>query len=111
MTTIMSWGNSEGTKGRCDGKCHSAAGGVCKCMCGGRYHGAARQPGGVEQAVRDTWEDAIQEAEKKARDEGMELDTSRLRKFIGLEPANYAKEVNPANHEIGIQCRLPLEVG
>jgi len=110
MTTIMTWGNSEGTKGRCDQKCHGAKGSVCKCMCGGRYHGAAHRPGGVEQAVRDTWEEAIEQAEQKAKAEGMELDVSRLRKFIGLEPANSANHANHANHEIAVQGRLPLEV-
>jgi len=100
MSTIMTWGNSEGTKGRCDAKCHSAIHPTCKCMCGGRYHGSARRPGGVEQAVRDTWEEAIKEAEQKAQAESMELDTSRLRKFIGLGPST----------EIATQGRLPLEV-
>ena len=104
MTTIMTWGNSDGTKGRCDDRCHSAIHPTCKCMCGGRYHSTARQPGGVEQAVRDTWEEAIQEAELKAKAEGMELDTSRMRKFIGLEP----KPMVIA--EIATQGRLPLEV-
>lgn len=104
MTTIMTWGNSEGTKGRCDARCHGAANPKCVCMCGGRYHGAARRPGGVEQVVRDTWEVAIQEAEQKAKAEGMELDTSRLRKFIGLEPKPVAEA------EVTTQGRLPLEV-
>jgi len=99
-------------------------------MCGGRYHGSAHQPGGVEQAVKDTWEEAVQEAEQKAAAEGMELDTSRLREFIGLEPANHAIQDKQDNHanganpgtrrgwgtikrdnqQTGIQCRLPLEV-
>ena len=105
MTTIMTWGNSEGTKGRCDASCHNAKYSKCVCMCGGRYHGAAHQPGGVEQAVHETWEDAIQEAERKAKAEGMELDTSRLRKFIGLQ-------TKPGNIETQnyVQGRLPLEV-
>ena len=115
MTTIMSWGDSSGTRGRCDARCHQAIHPQCVCMCGGRYHGAAHRAGGVEQAVRDTWEEAIQEAEQKAKAEGMELDTSRLRKFIGLEPAKHATHANHANHvnhanEIAVQGRLPLEV-
>jgi len=109
MTTIMTWGNSEGTKGRCDGKCHSAKGSVCKCMCGGKFHGSANQLGGVEQAVKDSWEEAVQDAEQKAAAEGMELDTSRLRKFIGLDnPAIHANHTSP---DISVQGRLPLEVG
>jgi hypothetical protein len=66
-------------------------------VCGGRLHSSAHRPGGVEQAVKDTWEEAIQEAEAKAKAEGMELNTSRLRKFIGLEPANPAKADNLSN--------------
>ena len=104
MTTLMTWGNSEGTKGRCDAKCHAALHPECKCMCGGRYHGATHRPGGVEQAVRDNWEEAIEEAEQKACVEGMELDTNRLRKFIGLEPQP------DANVNVTIQGRLPMEV-
>jgi hypothetical protein len=108
MTTIMTWGNSEGTKGRCDARCHGATTPVCKCMCGGRYHGAAWRPGGVEQAVRDTWEEAVQEAEEKSKAEGMKLDTSRLRRFIGLEIK--AVPVIKTNGEMSVQGRLPLEV-
>lgn len=38
MTTIMSIGNSEGTR-RCDARCHDATSQECDCICGGRYHG------------------------------------------------------------------------
>ncbi|MCX7912194.1 MAG: hypothetical protein N2506_04450 [Dehalococcoidales bacterium] len=55
-------------------------------MCNGSYHGAAYRPGGVEQAVRDTWEEVISQAEAKARTEGFELDTTRLRRLINTEP-------------------------
>ena len=51
--TVMSWGNSEGTQGRCDEKCHSAVGPDCHCMCGGRYHGANLRPGGLPGAMKD----------------------------------------------------------
>ncbi len=40
MTTVLSVGNSEGAR-RCDARCHDAEpGGVCDCVCGGRYHAA-----------------------------------------------------------------------
>lgn len=29
MTTLMQWGNSDGIKGRCDEKCHSASESAC----------------------------------------------------------------------------------
>jgi len=115
MATLMTWETSGGKKGRCDAKCHGATGSVCRCMCGGRYHGAAHRPGGVEQAVRDTWEEAIEQAEQKAKAEGMELDTSRLRKFIGLEDEPMIKlkaELASGSYhgEIAVQGRFPLEV-
>ena len=46
MATLMTWGNSDGTKGRCDARCHDAKEPECSCMCQGRYHGI-----GQEQAV------------------------------------------------------------
>ena len=73
MATIMSWGNSKGTKGRCDAKCHNAAGTRCRCMCGGRFHGAAHQPGGIQGAVRKHWNEVFDEAMKQAQEHGMEL--------------------------------------
>ncbi|MBA7701387.1 hypothetical protein ES703_110123 [subsurface metagenome] len=113
MVTLMTWRSSGGEKRSCNATCHTAKLPKCVCICGGRYHGKAHQPGGVEKAVRDTWEEAINEAEHKAQAEGMELDTSRLRKFIELEPSNHANSANGANHanhEIAVQGRLPLEV-
>lgn len=99
MTTIMTWETSGGKKGRCDNHCHSALHPKCVCACGGRYHGSAHQPGGVEQAMHNTWEETIQEAEQKAKAEGIELDTSQLRKLIGLSVPT----------EVATQGSLPLE--
>ena len=90
----MSWGKSDGTKGRCDARCHNAKGSVCHCCCGGAFHGSTHQPGGVEQVVKDHWEQAIEDAEQKAREEGVEIDTAGLRKLIGIEkPTEEAKTV------------------
>ncbi|MBA7594292.1 hypothetical protein ES703_01232 [subsurface metagenome] len=110
MATIMSWGNSSGTRGRCDARCHNAKHPKCVCMCGGRFHGSANQPGGVEQTVRDYWDDVVDEAEKKAREEGLELETERWTKnrqrILGeLPKLNKSKKQQQA-----IQYRLPLEV-
>lgn len=35
---------------RCDARCHNAKQPRCKCICGGRFHGAARVSGGMEKA-------------------------------------------------------------
>jgi len=57
MTTLMSWGNTNGTKGRCDARCHNARGKDCRCMCAGRYHGK----GSGTQAIRDAQEGFLEE--------------------------------------------------
>ena len=76
----MSWRTSGGKKGSCNANCHNAKHPECRCACGGKMHGAANRPGGVEQAVRDYWDDVIDEAEKKAKEEGLELETERWAK-------------------------------
>lgn len=71
MTTMMTWGNSEGTKGRCDAKCHTAKSPIdkCKCMCGGAYHGGAR--GDRIQAIRSRFgPEILDRARKRAQDLG-----------------------------------------
>ena len=111
MSTIMSWGDSSGTRGRCDAHCHNAKHPKCVCCCGGRFHGSANQPGGVEHAVRDYWDDVLDEAQKKAKEEGLALETERWTKnrqrILGELPTK-SKPVNkkPAAY----QYRLPLEV-
>ncbi len=75
MTTLMQWSNSDGIKGRCDAKCHTADEPDCVCMCGGRYHGKGRIPGELEAAVQDTWEEVVSAARLRAVAEGFELVT------------------------------------
>lgn len=96
MTTIMSWGNSDGTKGLCDGKCHNAEGTRCRCMCGGRFHGAARQPGGVVEVIRKNWEEAIGEVEAEALARGAVLDLDPMRELCGLTPQHEIVQPEPA---------------
>ena len=74
MATVMSWGNSEGVKGRCDAKCHNAKTPKCECMCGGAYHGAALQAGGVEKVQRESWDEVLEAAKRKAAELGFELE-------------------------------------
>lgn len=110
MATIMTFQSSSGKKRACTATCHNAKHDKCTCICGGKLHGSANLPGGVEQAVKNNWEEAIREAEQKAAAEGMELDTSQLRKIIGLEPANHNNDTNYDEVPPGAQWRLPLEV-
>lgn len=74
MTTLMTWGNSDGIKGRCDAKCHEAHEPECKCMCGGKFHGKANQPGGIEKALKDEWDGVLEKAQQLANQEGVKLD-------------------------------------
>ncbi len=72
MTTLMSWGNSDGIKGRCDDKCHNATGLDCDCMCGGRFHGRARD-GSLDKAVRQHWSEIEKKARARAEREGYDI--------------------------------------
>ncbi len=74
MATLMTWGDSEGIKGRCDAKCHHATTPKCECMCGGRFHGKARQPGGLEEAVEEFWDEVLFNALERAEREGLQLE-------------------------------------
>ena len=48
MTTLISYGNSEGTR-RCDARCYSASAPDCDCICGGMNHGK-----GFDAAAQNT---------------------------------------------------------
>jgi hypothetical protein len=50
MATLITYGNSEGTR-RCDARCHDATEPNCDCICGGRNHGV-----GLKQAEKNTRE-------------------------------------------------------
>ena len=84
MVTAMTWGNSEGTKGRCDAKCHNATKDDCDCMCGGRYHGANNKPGGLEKAVQEHSEEVFEAAKRKAAEQGLDLDAKTPAELFGM---------------------------
>lgn len=108
MTTIMSWRSGGGKKGSCNANCHGAKLPKCVCICGGRFHGSASRPGGVEQTVRDYWDDVLEESQRKAEEQGLELETERWAKnrqrILGAAP-----QAKRARQEVN-QLRLPLEV-
>ncbi len=76
MATVMTWETSGGSKGRCDDKCHSAKEPKCVCMCGGRYHGVANKPGGLDQARKEFGEEILKDAERRAREGNLQLQAS-----------------------------------
>lgn len=79
----MTWGNNEGTKGRCDAGCHGATSGPCRCMCGGRYHGASLSKGGVQERMREFGEEVLASAKARATAEGFELHARSLGELFG----------------------------
>jgi hypothetical protein len=66
MVTLISYGNSEGTR-RCDARCYDAGEGTaCECICGGKNHAA-----GKKKAVEQTRELADQWLEEYCQQEGI----------------------------------------
>lgn len=53
LATAISYGNSDGTVGRCDAKCHEATKPDCDCICGGRLHGSGSSAAAIEQLTED----------------------------------------------------------
>jgi len=76
MATVMSWSNSEGVKGRCDGRCHNAKGTKCRCMCGGRLHGKARD-GTLLEVLDKHAKEIFDAARQRCKEKGFTLDTSK----------------------------------
>jgi hypothetical protein len=68
--TTMTWGNSEGTKGRCDAECHMAKCQDCRCLCGGRYHGKG-EGDGLREAMEQYEAEIVESANKRAAAEGL----------------------------------------
>ena len=74
MATLMTWGNSDGIKGRCDANCHNASSPAsqCKCMCRGAYHGATRR-GELDQIRRQRGMEIMAAATIYAQEQGYQL--------------------------------------
>jgi hypothetical protein len=73
MASLMFWANIEGIKRRCDDKCHSAEHPRCACICGGGYHGASKQPGGVKQVQREQGKEIFERACALAKERAFTL--------------------------------------
>ena len=86
MTTLMTWGNSDGTQGRCDARCHDAHEPKCDCMCKGRYHGIGSDRAQA-QHTRDWF--------------GKENPT-------GVEVAELAERLKDALGNRGMSVRMPI---
>jgi hypothetical protein len=73
MVTLMSWRSSGGKGGRCDGRCHAAKCMDCKCMCGGRFHGAVVD-NTLQERIEQFGDEVLASAEQRAREQGIELE-------------------------------------
>jgi hypothetical protein len=51
-------------------------------MCGGRFHGKAREPGGLEEAIRQHGEEVLEAARQRAATEGLLLQTDDLQGLL-----------------------------
>lgn len=101
--TAMSWGNSEGTKGRCDAKCHNATTPHCDCMCGGRYHGAGRD-GTLGDRIQQYGDEILEAAQARAAAEGLELRAKSTSELLEL-----LTRPRPARARDRRQGSLPLD--
>ncbi len=66
MTTLISYQDSSGVRGRCDARCYNATGPHCDCICGGLNHGVGRK-----QAVENTRRLAEEMIAEYAREHGL----------------------------------------
>ena len=72
MTTLIAVYDGSGhCVGRCDARCYNATGKTCKCICGGRNHGA-----GLEQAMENTKEIAEEWATEEHGEEVFRIEAA-----------------------------------
>lgn len=75
MTTLIShYGGSGKCRGLCDARCHDAVWPVCRCICGGRFHGK-----GYAQARQSLTDDVHGELLAEAGKAGVRLAVSEQR--------------------------------
>lgn len=67
MTLILA-GNSDGTFGRCDARCHDAENPKCDCICGGLYHGKKSGSPELYQAIKESAEALANKLESEGAD-------------------------------------------
>lgn len=80
MTTLLSVGNSEGTR-RCDARCYNAQHSGCDCICRGKNHGA-----GLERTSENTRALAEVWIDRYAADRGISRDQLKAELGIPQEP-------------------------
>ena len=101
MTVVMEQISSGGKRRQCNSRCHSAKHPKCTCICGGKFHGSARD-GTFEQKVEELRK-PIQEMIDEATKDTPVVVTESL-----AYPGPTVREVEEVYH--AVQGRLPLEV-
>jgi hypothetical protein len=72
--TFLAWSTRDGTRGRCDERCHMAERPGCACLCNGVYHGAGRREGELLRRVQALHErQVLPAARARAAAEGLKL--------------------------------------
>lgn len=66
MVVVMTQESSGGKRRQCNASCHNAKRLKCVCICGGRYHGGARD-GTLEQRVKKFQDELINEWQKSGK--------------------------------------------
>ncbi len=66
MATLITQETSGGKRRSCTDRCHNARHPKCTCICGGRYHGAARD-GSLGQKVEEFQDQIIKELERRSQ--------------------------------------------
>jgi len=67
MPTLIWAGKGNQCTGRCDSRCHNAKWPECLCICGGRYHSAARD-GTLEEKLKETEREFVESLKEKGVD-------------------------------------------
>jgi len=69
MAVLMIQESSGGKRRQCNASCHNAKHPKCVCICGGRFHGGARD-GTLEQRIKKVQEEIIDMAIKELQQDG-----------------------------------------
>jgi len=112
MTVVMEQISSSGKRRQCNSRCHSAKHPKCTCICGGKFHGSARD-GTFEQKVEELRK-PIQEMIDQATEVVTES-SNHANQVNHDNPDNPGRRrlwttINRDNQKVGSQGRLPLEV-
>lgn len=94
ITVVMEQIGSDGRRRQCNASCHNAKKPICRCICGGKFHGSARN-GTFEQKVDEFRQEMLDEA-------------TRETPVVVTESWASPGTRQPSNPKVAVQGRLPL---